>query len=213
MVSDNIMNACQGGVLVHLAAASAISHREEMFDSHKDIILRESAKDTKDSLVGIGSANSLRLGSSPSFQAPGSQGSTVFDLGTAASLSRVILKGNKFKDLALFGVLVQHNSSCSVKIVGCQFKYVKEPVILNERDHGTSQNYTQNFYRPDNSELIVPISYATPRQAMQTSGKGTIVVKDNVFEGSETCVIRKHLSSYLYDINNVKQLKQPQLHN
>lgn len=211
-VFENVLNACQGGVILHLAAISSTNNKEELLDSHKDIILKDSVKDTRESLLAIGSTNSLRIGSSPSFQTPGTLASGIFDLGSAPSLSRVILKANKFKEIALFGILIQHNSSSSVKIAGCQFKYVKEPVLLNEKDLTMSRNYTRNFFPSDNSDLLAPTSYPTPRQTLQNCGKGTIVVKDNVFEGSETCVIRKHVSSYLYDMNNLKQLRQNQLH-
>lgn len=200
-LKDNVLNACQGGVLLYLYATSAISHREELFDSHRDIILRtEIVKDVKDSFIGGLSSNSIR-GSNASLLGTNS----VAELGNSSSLSRVILKGNRLKEIATFGILVQHNSSCSIKISECHFKNVKEPVVINEKDAAMSRNYTRNFYQHDNSEMLAPTYYATPRQVVQSSGKGTVVIKNNVFEGSDQFVIRRYVSSYIYDLNNQKQ--------
>lgn len=206
----NTISSCQGGLILQLYVISNTLNREEVFDSHKDIILRDSIKDRKDSVMGgTGSAPShgmvnmslLGIGTGTGI---GTVSGT--DSGSMANCSRVIFKDNVLKEIAHYGVLITCNSSCSVKVENCRFRNVKEPVVINERDVNMSRNNSKNYIQPDNSELLAPTYNATPRQIVHSNGKGTIVIKNNSAEGSESCVVRKHLSSHLYDINNNHQI-------
>lgn len=214
LFANNSITSCQGGVILFLVLPSISSHREDIYDSHRDIILRDSVKDVKDSYnAGSGSNHSNALVSLTLLGGGGggpgsSRQASTNDAQFASNFSRVIMRENKFKEIAHYGVMVQYNGSCSIKISDCKFRNVKEPVLINERDVTMSRNNTRNYYHQDNSELLAPTYQATPRQLIQSSGKGTIVVKNNAFEGSETCVVKKHLSSYLYDINNTRQSRQ-----
>ena len=111
---------------------------------------------------------------------------------------RVIMRNNKFKEISKSAVMIQNNSSGSIKVEDCTFVNAKDPVVINEKDDLFSKhNTTKNILMHDNSELCAP-SIGTPRLAI----KGTIVVKNNKFEGAPCCIVRKHVNSYLYDINN-----------
>lgn len=210
LLTNNSFASCQGGVILFLTLPSPSANREDNYDSHRDIILRESMKDGKDSFIGAsGSMRSHILVSSSVLCGPGaSQPITNTDSLFTSSISRVIMRDNKFKEIAHYGVLVQYNGSCSIKISDCKFRNVKEPVVINEKDSAMSRNNTRNYFQQDNSELLAPTYQATPRQIIQSSGKGTIVVKNNSYEGSDGCVVRKHVSSYLYDLNNVRQSRK-----
>lgn len=208
----NIISACQGGLTLQLYVMTNSSVREEAFNSHKDVILRDTVKDIKDSyLGGNGSGHSQGIGSMSLLGIGGNGGSpsnTGTDCNAMVGCSRVILKDNIFKEIAHYGILVNCNDSCSIKVENCKFRNIKEPVIINEKDIGMSRNNTRNFIQPDSSDLLAPTYCATPRQILQHPGKGTIIVKNNLFEGAESCIIRKHVCSYLYDINNVRQSKK-----
>lgn len=198
--TGNTISSCQGGFTLQLYVISNTQAREEAFDSHKDIILRDTVKDVKDSYIGgTGSGHSHIIGNM-SFLGTGAG----TDTNSMVNCSRVILKDNYFKEIAHYGVMINSNTSCSLKIEGSRFRNVKEPIIINEREVGVSRNNTRNFIQPDNSEMLAPTFQATPRQIVQSSGKGTIVVKNNIFEGVDNLLVRKHVYSHLYDINNVR---------
>lgn len=190
-VLNNKIESSVCGVFVYLHApqqGANFTQREEILDSHKDIYYRESMG--KESFIGISQtylqANVSILGD--------------HQQQTPAVPYRVIMKNNNFKDISKSAVIIQNNSSGSIKVEDCIFKNVKEPVVINEKDEYLSkQNTTKNILIHDNSELCAP-SIGTPRMSI----KGTIVVKNNKYEitSAMNCVIRKHVNSYLYDINN-----------
>ena len=190
---NNEFLSCTAGAYIYLTStANWSTNRDEIFDSHKDIILRDTIKD---SFIG-GTNNTPGLGNL-SILAGGSGG----DPSHANSFSRVIMKGNNFKEISQYGIQIQNCSSSSIKIESCKFTNVKEPVLISEKDIALSRNNTRNMIAGDNSEMLAPSFCATPRQMAQ-SGKGTIVVKDNLFEGGDLGIVKKFLNSYLYDIGN-----------
>ena len=213
---NNVFSSCQAGIFLNLIVTVSSMNREDVFDSHKDIILRDTVKDIKDSFIG-GTSNSHQPVGNNSFlggnglsgnygsggTGTGATGGT--DIPGGGTYCRVILKSNEFKEIAHYGVLIQSNSSSSIKIESCRFRNCKEPIVIGERDFTMSRNNTRNFMQPDSSaDLLAPSYNATPRQLVPSTGKGTIVLKYNSCEGTEACVVRKHVSSYLYDIDNVK---------
>ena len=185
-VINNTFSSSVVGVYVYLQGSSGkdFTHREEILDSHKDIYYRDTVG--KESFIGISQtylqANASILGDAP----------PTFPC-------RVIMKNNKFKEISKSAVIIQNNSSGSIKVEECTFINAKEPVVINEKDELFSKyNTTKNILIHDNSELCAP-SIGTPRNAI----KGTIVVKNNRFDGAPNCIVRKHVNSYLYDINNL----------
>lgn len=188
---NNTMLSCGGGVFIYLTSSSSSPARDEIFDSHKDIILRESQGG---SFLGgnNGTLNTHGLGNVSILAGESLQ---------VNPSCRVILQGNTFKELSQYGVMIQSCSCSSLKIEGCRFVNVKEPVLINEREVGmVSRNYTKNFLLENNSELLAPSICNTPRQF--NNGKGTIVVKKNLFEGGESSIVKQNLASHLYDIDN-----------
>jgi hypothetical protein len=189
---NNEFLSCTAGAYIYLTStASWNTNRDEIFDSHKDIILRDTIKD---SFIG-GTNNTPGMGNL-SILAGGSG-----DAPPTNSFSRVILRGNNFKEISQYGVQIQNCSSSSIKIEACKFTNVKEPILISEKDIALSRNNTRNILPGDNSEMLAPSFCATPRQMTQ-SGKGTIVIKENIFEGGDLGVVKKFLNSYLYDIGN-----------
>lgn len=186
-VLNNTFGSSVCGVFVYLqtpASGGNFTQREEILDSHKDIYYRESMG--KESFIGISQtylqANVSILGDSPPPAYP----------------CRVIMKSNTFKEITKSAVIIQNNSSGSIKVEDCTFTNAKEPVVINEKDdYFSKHNTTKNILIHDNSEMNAP-SIGTPRMSI----KGTIVVKNNRYEGTQQCIVRKHVNSYLYDINN-----------
>ena len=170
-----------------------------MQDSHKDIILRESAKD---SFLGAsnyththGALNNVSL-------------MAGFENVPAILINRIILRANTFKEISQYGVMLQNCSASSVKIEGCHFTNVKEPIVINERDLAASRNNTrQNLNDANNSEFLAPSFCNTPRIGSGMPPKGTIIIKANKFEGSEHTVVKKNVWSYLYDMQKPKGVR------
>lgn len=206
---NNVFSSCQAGVFLNLVVTVSASHREDVFDSHKDIILRDTMRDIRDSFIGgtnnshLAPGNNSLLGGHGTTGATGATGGS--DIPGGGYYCRVILKNNEFKEIAHYGVLIQSNSSSSIKVEACKFRNCKEPIVISERDYTMSRNNTRNFMQPDSSaDLLTPSYNVTPRQVVPSTGKGTIVLKHNSCEGTDGCVVRKHVCSYLYDIENVK---------
>lgn len=210
-------SSCQAGVFLNLVVTIPTANRDEIFDSHKDIILRDTVKDVKDSFIG-GTSNShpilpgnslLGLNNIAGLGFSGSGGTAntgVSDLSTAHNYCRVIVADCEFKEVAHYGVLVQSNNGSCIKVERCRFRNCKEPIVISEKEFAMSRNNTRNYMQPDSSaDLLTPSYNATPRQLVPSTGKGTIVLKYNSVEGSDGCVVRKHVSSYLYDIENTRK--------
>lgn len=203
----NTISACQARFTLQLYVMSNTQTRDDGYNSHKDCILRDTGKDIKDSYNG-GTGSGLFFGGgigSMSYLGVGPTYASSTDSSAMVNCSRVIIKSSIFKEIAHYGVLVNCNDSCSIKVEGCKFRNVKEPVVISEKDIGMSRNNTRNYIQADGSELVAPTYCITPRQIVQNIGKGTIVVKNIEPEGTDSCVIRKHVCSHLYDINNIRQ--------
>lgn len=189
-VKSNSFTSSACGVYVYLQPSSnGSSHipqaKDEMFDSHKDIYFKDMCKD---SFIGV--SNTHLLGNA----------SIVGDGSQIQFPCRVIIRDNKFKEISKYGVIIQNNSAGSIKVQDCIFINAKEPVVVNEKDEYFSKhNTTKNILVHETSELYAPSLCGTPR----TPIKGTIVVKNNKYDGSESCLVRKHVNSYLYDIGNL----------
>ena len=189
-IMNNNFNSSVCGVFVYLQASNGYTSsagRDEILDSHKDIYYRDYKDTCKESFIGA---------SQTYLQANGSiLGNETF---SPTYPCRVIMKNNIFKDISKSGVIIQNNSSGSIKVEECQFINVKEPVVINEKeDYMSRHNTTKNILINDNSELYAP-SMGTPRGQL----KGTIVVKLNKYDGAPHCIVRKQVNSYLYDIDN-----------
>lgn len=198
IMESNLIQASSGGVTLIL---NPVNHkfREDLFESNKDLILRDTLNIASSYAGGSQPNNhlsvniSLLVGDNPS-----SQTHPFFPC-------RVVLRANTFKELSQFGLCIQNCShSSSIKVEDCNFVNVAEPLIINEREVMGSRINSRNLLPGDNSELVAPSLCATPRQ-QSPSGKGTIVIKGNRFEGSELAIVKKHLSSNLYDIGNSHQ--------
>lgn len=185
-VTNNLFSSSTCGMYVYLQpslGSTTAQVREEILDSHKDIYFRDTGKDSF-----IGASHTHLLGNM----------SLIAETPMPQFPCRVIIKNNKLKQMSKYGVIVQNNSAGSIKVQDCVFLNVKEPVVINEKDDYMSKNTTKNFLIHENSELCAPSLCGSPRASI----KGTIVVKNNKFDGSAACLVRKHVNSYLYDINN-----------
>lgn len=191
---NNDLISCHGGILLYLNSAAS-GNRDDVFDSHKDIILRDTIKD---SFIAGGSNNTHLVGNMSLL------GGENYSSNAVPNTCRVVLRANHFKEISQYGILVQNCTSSSLKIEDCTFNSVKEPLVINEKEIILSRNNTRNFLPGDNSEMLAPSFCATPRQ-LSPSGKGTIVIKGNRFEGSPLSIVKKHLNSNLYDIGNSHQ--------
>lgn len=187
-LTKNSFSSSVCGISVFLQASAGVSNftqrAEEILDSHRDIYYRDTI--CKESFIGV-SQTHLQVNAS-----------ILGDAQAPAYPCRVIMKANKFKEISKSGIIIQNNSSGSIKVEDCTFVKAKEPVVINEKDDFFSKhNSPKNILMHDNSVLCAPF-VGTPRTAM----KGTIVVKNNKYDGAQSCVVSKHVNSYLYDINN-----------
>lgn len=187
-VINNTFTSSTCGIYVYLQATSGSTTaqmREEILDSHKDIYYRELGRDSF-----MGASNTHLLVNVSLFAEPV----------LPQFPCRVIIRNNKLKQISKYGVIIQNNSAGSIKVQDCVFLNAKEPVVINEKDDYLSKNTTKNFLMHENSELLGQSLCGTPRASL----KGTIVVKNNRYDGSSECLVRKHVKSYLYDINNTQ---------
>jgi hypothetical protein len=189
---DNTISSCTSGIYLYLY--NNWSKDDMITDSHKDIILRDT--NNKDSFIGYSGNNTQFLAKDASLLGV----EPVVSCYALTSICRVVVRSNTFKEISAFGVMVQNCSASSLKIEDCRFVNVKEPIVINEKEvNQPSRINTRNLLQGDYSELQLPsLNYATPRSQ---GFKGTIVIKSNVYEGSDLQVVKKNIFSYLYEKN------------
>lgn len=193
LISNQFISSATGIYvsLQTLAAPQSPHMKDEIFDSHRDIYLRESYKES----FMLGASNTHFLGNYSIL------GDTMQPHNHQHQLQhpcRVIIKENKFREMSITGVFIKNNSAGSIKVQDCVFFNAKDPVVVQESTDQLSRDMTRNLLGQENSEIGGPSFVGSPRVSI----KGTIVVKNNRFDGSKTCLLRKKVSSYVYEIGN-----------
>lgn len=188
---ENRISSCTNGLYLSLTS----NHGRDEADSQKEILLRETVRD---SFIGGLSINTQGMAAGMM------SGTTVvpFDGFVSSMVSpRVIIKGDQYKEISQCGVVMQNNMGSSVKIELCEFSNVREPILINEKEYLVSRIATKNNIPQDLSDIMAPsLTQNTPRSNIVT--RGTIVIKKNTFSGSSNNVIIRRLTSYLYQIGN-----------